>query len=48
LGLASPSNEESNHALKTLLEDLELCSEEERPFYLLQYANLLKNKQDLL
>jgi len=48
LGLASPSNEESSHALKTLLEDLELCSEEERPFYLLQYANLLKNKQDLL
>ncbi len=47
-GLASPSSEQSSHALKTMLQDLDLCSVEERPFYLLQYANLLKNKRDLL
>ena len=47
-GLASPNEERPDRALGTMLKDLESCPFHERPFYLLQYANLLKNKKDLL
>ena len=48
LGLARQSNEQPDRALQTMLRDLEYCTPEERSFYLVQYANLLKNKRDLL
>ena len=47
-GLASPNNERPGRALETMLQDLESCPLQEKSFYLLQYANLLKNKRDLL
>ena len=32
---------------KAMLADLDACPQEERPFFLLQYANLIKNGRDL-
>ena len=46
-GLGSSVMNRPNEALQAMLADLSACPQEERPFFLLQYANLIKNGRDL-
>ena len=46
-GLGSSVTNHPNEALQAMLADLDACPQEEQPFFLLQYANLIKNGRDL-
>ena len=46
-GLGSSVMNRPNEALQAMLADLSACPQEEQPFFLLQYANLIKNGRDL-
>ena len=46
-GLGSSVTNQPNEALQAMLADLDACPQEEQPFFLLQYANLIKNGRDL-
>ena len=46
-GLGSSVTNQPNEALHAMLADLSTCPQEEQPFFLLQYANLIKNGRDL-
>ena len=47
-GLGSSVMNQPDDALRAMLADLDACPQEEQPFFLLQYANLIKNGRDLL
>jgi 1-acyl-sn-glycerol-3-phosphate acyltransferase len=45
--IPQPDVAQSPSALRIMLDNLAACPEEEQPFFLSQYANLIKNRRDL-